>query len=103
MNRQETENELIEAAELEITPPSAPVSTELECEIVNAIIDGCAEELRGIDPKKLDDWTRNRMERVLAAIKGTEIPSKLQLAMADREAREVEAHEEPIHVSRGAF
>lgn len=64
----------IELARLQTTSFVPDGNMELASEIANALMDGCAEELVGCNVSLMDADTRERVECVLAAIKGTGIP-----------------------------
>jgi len=73
MNYYERHRALIEAAELSVAPDQG--DTDIASECADCIMDGCAEELAGIDPAILKPATRERMLRVLAAIRGVGVPT----------------------------
>lgn len=70
MDYYERENSLIELAELD---PKIVHGTNLS-ECADALMDGCAEELTGIDPASLSPECRARVARVIAAIRGVGLP-----------------------------
>lgn len=63
------ERELIDMASLD--PRSSTCDMALETECANATIDGCAEELAGVDLSNVTPECKERILRVVAAIKGT--------------------------------
>lgn len=85
----ERERSLIDNGALQVAPMGKDRS--LLSELADALMDGCAEELAGIDPTKLNPECASRVERVLAAIRGVGLPQPSTLPT------------DPVRVSYGAL